>query len=132
MVTPSFTALALVCAAFDWRSHRIPYYLTIPLLALGLVIGPHWLAGFVTLAVLMGGYLLLLRLGRPAYWDADAMLGAAFAALLGWPLVGIALVLAGVLALAVQAVRRRVEPYTYGPYIVGCGLVALLLQRYGS
>ena len=128
----AFLALSATCAAFDWRAHRIPYYLTVPLLALGLVIGPHWLAGLVTLAVLMGGYLLLLWLGRPAYWDGDAMLGAAFAALLGWPLVGIALVVAGGLALAVQAVRRRTEPYAYGPYIVGCGLVALLLQRYSG
>lgn len=131
-MTAAFTATALICAWWDWRTRRIPYFLTLPLLVMGLLAGPHWQTGLIVLAVLMGGFLLLRVLGRIAYGDADAVVGAAFGSLLGWPAVGVMLFASASTALAVQALRRRPEPYAYGPYIVGCGLVALFLQRYAG
>ena len=135
VITGAAVALSLVCAVVDWRVRRIPYRLTLPLLAFGVWSGGHWVAALITLAVLFGTYLALLwRVGRDRlpYADADAVLGAAFAGLLGWPLAGYALTASGVLAVAVNWRKPPAQAYAYGPYIVGCGLVALLLRYYGG
>lgn len=123
---PAFVMLSFAAVVYDLRTMRIPYWLTLPLFALAMWIGDHQLAGVITLAVLMVGFVLLSLAGKLVYGDADAVLGGAFAALLGWPLVGVALVAGCAVALGVNRRRPGARPYPLGPYIVGSGLLFLL------
>lgn len=122
-----FVVLAAICAFRDLRSQRIPYWLTMPLFAVALYIGDHRLAGVITFVVLMAGFVALGYAGKMAYGDADAVLGGAFAALLGWPLVGLALVAGCAAAVVVNLRRPNTKPYPLGPYIVTSGFLFLLV-----
>ncbi|MBI3698323.1 MAG: prepilin peptidase [Acidobacteria bacterium] len=98
-------AVVLVGAATDWRSGRIPNWLTLPAMAAGLVlncfVGIGFLKALGGMLGALGLYFLFFVIGRGA---GDAKLMGAVGAFVGWPQVATVMVvvalLGGVAALA--------------------------------
>jgi len=109
--------VCFLAAVSDIRTKRIPDYLTLTALALGLLLsvsgGGYSFAGAVMAVVLLGGLFTLFAAAGGLGWG-DVKLAAAVGALLGWPLGAWSIVLyvlffttviGGVLGLVI-AVRR--------------------------
>ncbi|MHA6287531.1 prepilin peptidase [Maricaulis sp. CAU 1757] len=143
-----FTALAAL-AWIDARTYRLPDWLTLPLIVLGLVVnaglwGSVWAPiagaaiGYVSLVVIEHGYRALR--GRDGLGRGDAKLMAAGGAWCGaWMLpliVLIASLSAIVFILAISAVRRRLpdsaQPWPFGPWIALAIGVAWSIRVYDT
>ena len=132
----AFTVVVVHAAVSDFRTRRIPYTTTIAALGLGLGIAgqasgyPHaFLIAGVVWAGMYGLHLLTVFTGRTFGGDADAMLAAAFAPLLGiagvgWMLLGSA----GAAVAHLAVTRKRTDTVAYGPYLAVAGTVALALR----
>jgi leader peptidase (prepilin peptidase)/N-methyltransferase len=116
MLDCAFGWCLLALAWIDWRQLRLPDFLTLPLLAAGLiaavlegrealmsgVIGA--LAGYAALRLVGEGYLSLR--GQEGIGQGDAKLLAAGGAWLGWEALPWIVLLAALLGLALAAVQR--------------------------
>ena len=131
------TALLGTISLVDWRTRRIPNALNLALLAWALVQIAWLKQPTITSAglglLVSGGLFLLLALIRPgAMGLGDVKLAAVLGALLGFPLVLIALVVGifagGAVALYLILSRRSKGSSTmaYGPYLALGGWVAAL------
>ena len=110
--------VCVVAAVLDVRSRKIPNALTLPPVAVGLLLagsgGGYDLAAAATAAALLGGLFALFAAVGGVGWG-DAKLMAAVGALLGWPLGSWSIVLyallytalAGGLVALVVALRKR-------------------------
>lgn len=83
-------ALCITAAGFDLRSRRIPHFLTMPAVAVGLALavlggGGYGVAGAALAVVLLAGLFALFAVLGGVGWG-DVALMAAVGALLGWPL----------------------------------------------
>jgi leader peptidase (prepilin peptidase)/N-methyltransferase len=104
----------LLLLALDLEHYWLPDAIVLPLLALGLLAGPAQLADRALAAALLGGGLLVLRLGfaavrgREGLGLGDVKLGAAIGAWLSPLLIGPFLLLSALVGLWLAwAVRRR-------------------------
>lgn len=102
----------MVAAVWDWRTRRIPRWLTVPAFFVGLA--HAGLTGMLTSSLAAAGLGLglgLMLLQLDAFGGGDAKWLAATGALLGWHLwwwsVSIAMIAAAVWALAQLAARNR-------------------------
>jgi leader peptidase (prepilin peptidase)/N-methyltransferase len=135
----------LTLAVYDIRYLRLPNYLTLPLMPLGLVVGygiaparfpEHLLGcigGFVVFVAIAEAYRWLRR--RDGLGHGDAKLMAALGAWLGWPgLPSVVLIaaLSGLAVVLVQAVSERDmtldRPLPFGAFL---SLGAWLVWLYG-
>ncbi len=109
--------LCFLAAVSDLRVQRIPDFLTLPSLAIGLLMsiagGGYAVAAALTAVALLGGLFALFAAAGGMGWG-DVKLMAAVGALLGWPLAGWPIVLYALLfitlaggALGVVAAIRR-------------------------
>lgn len=85
-------------AATDWRSRKIPNWLTLPAMAAGLILNA--LGGRLTTALIgmlaaLGAYLLFFAMGFRGAGDGKMM--GAVGAFVGWPQVGVVMVLVALL-----------------------------------
>jgi prepilin peptidase CpaA len=104
-------------AAFDWRTRRVPNWLTFGITAVGVALAAvQWTP--VSIPGALGGFALGLLLMLPGHvvgatGAGDVKLFAAFGTLLGPMGIGVAFVyttlIGGVLALAVAVHRRRLQ-----------------------
>ncbi len=126
----------------DWWSRRIPDALGLALLACALaqmvlLHAPTFNASFLGLLVSGGVFLLLAVIGRGAMGMGDVKLAAVLGALLGFPLVLIALfvgiISGGLVAvgLVIAGRGKRGSTMAYGPYLALGGLVAALGALFG-
>jgi len=142
VLTAVLSLLLLVLASTDFERRIIPNRLSYPGMVLALVFAWAWPdrsvvdivagAGF---AVGVAGVLFALGLvfgggGSGALGMGDAKLVVLLGLVLGWPLVMSALfigvIAAGIPAIAMLLAGRRRSYYSYGPYLVLGGLIALL------
>lgn len=129
----SFVLLAGIAVFLDVFDNRhVPYKLTVPLLAAGILLGlvggrtegqVVLLAG-VTWAVVFGMSQLGRVRGVDTIGDADAMVLAAFAPLLGWPVIAWTVVAAGFGAICYGR-WCQVKTVPFVPFIVLAGFAAL-------
>ena len=134
---------ALIALAFiDLEHFLLPDRITLPLLAMGLLI--NTIGGFTDpLSALIGavsGYGLLWAIyhayraltGREGFGYGDFKLLGALGAWLGWQLLPLIILLsAGVgaaigITLILMRRHQRSEPLPFGPFLVGAGWLALL------
>ncbi|MCE5258525.1 MAG: A24 family peptidase, partial [Chloroflexi bacterium] len=120
--------LLVAISLTDWWSRRIPDALNLALFACALAQTvllriPTFNASFLGLLVSGGLFLLLAVIGRGAMGMGDVKLAAVLGALLGFPLVLIAL-FAGIISGGVAAVGlvvagrgKRGSTMAYGPYL---------------
>jgi prepilin signal peptidase PulO-like enzyme (type II secretory pathway) len=122
-------AALLAIAVIDFRTYRIPDWLSLPLIAAGLawavLTDRHWpahltgaAAGYASLA-LFGALYFRLR-GREGLGLGDAKLFAAGGAWLGWQALPLVLALAAVAGLIFALATKRREPaaqIAFGPWL---------------
>jgi leader peptidase (prepilin peptidase) / N-methyltransferase len=135
------SALALI-AVIDFRTYRIPDWLSLPLIAAGLLwaalegerpwsaylIGAG--AGYASLALF--GEVYFRARGREGLGLGDAKLFAAGGAWLGWQALPVLLAIAATagLAFALATRRRAVSAVAFGPWLaVGIWLCWLTIGR---
>lgn len=124
MLVATAYALLLGAVYFDLRSRRIPNYLTLPAMGLGLLVslaqGGLSGAGTSMLGLLLGGGLLFPLFAYGKFGGGDVKLLAAIGALRGASFVWRATLLGaasgGVLALLFLAYRRELGPVMLGLY----------------
>ncbi len=126
--------LCIVAAAIDLKSRKIPNILTVPALALGLILsilndegGGYDVAAAAMGVALLGGLFALMAVKGGVGWG-DTKLIAAVGALLGWPLRSWSLVLfalvytalvGGAMALIAVIRRRRLSATVKGVAALG-------------
>jgi leader peptidase (prepilin peptidase) / N-methyltransferase len=145
----SLAIVALALGAWiDWRSMRLPDWLTLPLLASGLAqaLVPLWVSWPDSAMGAGLGYglgwgvarLYRLRAGRDGLGGGDVKLLAALGAWLGWAMlpwvvVGAAAMALLTVVLLVQGGRLRYDqPVPFGPFLAlggGVGLVLTVAMR---
>lgn len=131
--------MLLVIAAIDFRTFRIPDWLSLPLIAAGLLraiaLGEAWPShvigagvGYISLAV-FGALYFRLR-GRDGLGLGDAKLFAAAGAWLGWQALPLVLTVAAVAGLAFALVTRRhpAAQLAFGPWLALALWVGWLLR----
>jgi prepilin peptidase CpaA len=113
-------ALVVTCAAFDWRTRRIPNALTLPAIVLGLVLygladGLSGLA-FSGKGLALGAGLFFIPYFLGGMGAGDVKLMGAVGALLGWQMTLVALfytALAGGLAAILAILKARAIKNSY-------------------
>lgn len=134
-----FVALSIACAVYDLRYRLIPYHLTGPLVALGVLLavwapGPAWPHLLVAVIVVVAGAALFLvrdRASNPLLGDGDVMVLGAYGALLG-PNVVVMVGVGAALGVIAQAMRSelayRPGYAPFGTFLVAGGLLALWVR----
>jgi leader peptidase (prepilin peptidase)/N-methyltransferase len=129
------TALLLALSLVDFQTRRLPNLLVLAVLGCAVLqalwLGKPTLGGAATgMAVALAVFGLIYLLGRGALGLGDVKLEAALGALLGYPLVLVAMfagIMVGGLAAAVLLLTRRAgrkDAFAYGPYLaLGAWLV---------
>ena len=138
-------AMLAAISAIDWRTHRIPDLLSLPLTAAGLAWNYGWGTGpfsnyligaglgYASLA-LFGTLYFRLR-GQDGLGLGDAKLFAAAGAWLGWRALPFVLLAASLAGLLFALGTRRLapapgdRPIAFGPWISFAILLAWLLDR---
>ena len=142
LLTAVFAALLLVIASTDFERRIIPNRLTYPAILLAVAMSWAWpdrsvvdIAAGGAFAVAVAGLLFALGMvfsggGSGALGMGDAKLVVLLGLLLGWPLAMTALfigvIAAGIPAVVMLIAGRRRSYYSYGPYLVLGGVIALL------
>ncbi len=127
----------IAVAVYDWRWSLLPDGFTLWLAIVGLA--GAWLRGLAPADILLGGlagagfFGLQFVLSRKRWvGSGDILLGAALGLLLGWRMLGLALLLAyfiGALAASVLLLmkrRRTSSSIAFGPYLVTGAFIAWL------
>ncbi|WP_141144729.1 prepilin peptidase [Schumannella sp. 10F1B-5-1] len=134
----ALAAVAAELARTDATVHRLPNRLTVPVIAIGLVVtgvrlllGELWAPGLLPVAAVSGTVLALGLVG--AFGMGDAKLGIAMALAGPTPLVIVAApilgtLFAGVAAVVVLARGGRGRRLPLGPFLLAGWAVALALQ----
>lgn len=135
----AFTFTVLICAAFyDLNQHRIPNWLTLTSIIMGLVFG-YFSSGVeglklsaIGLAVGFVAFLIPFALGGTGGGDVKLM--AAVGALVGWPLIVWAILLSCVVALFAAAAKaiwqgRFIKMLVNTWLIIKMTLIAVILKR---
>jgi prepilin peptidase CpaA len=118
MIFALLLIVSLTAAVLDWRSRRIPSWLTLSGIALGIALNlfergiiPGLLFSVAGMALALAVYLPLYALR--ATGGGDGMLMTAIGAAVGWKdwilVFAISAVLGGVVALAIAAANRRLR-----------------------
>ena len=127
----------LACAATDLLAYRVPDAVTVPALALALVLsaaagGPE-LASALMAAAMAGGLLLLAAvLTRGGLGGGDVKLGALIGAALGLPMAAFALaagiVIGGFVVIGLYAMRwlEKDQAFPFAPFLALAALAFLL------
>jgi leader peptidase (prepilin peptidase)/N-methyltransferase len=142
LLTAFFGVLLLVIASTDFERRIIPNRLSYPGMLLAVALSWAWpdrsvidIAAGAGFAVGVAGVLFALGTvfgggGSGALGMGDAKLVILLGLLLGWPLVMTALfigvIAAGIPAIGMLLMGRRRSYYSYGPYLVLGGVIALL------
>ncbi len=113
-------ATVVACAAFDWRSRRIPNFVTVPALGAGLLL--YGLAGgwaglaFSAKGLALGAGLFFIPYFLGGMGAGDVKLMGAVGALLGWQITLAALfytALSGGIMAAIVMLRRKMVGATF-------------------
>lgn len=142
LLTAVVGVLLLVLASTDFERRIIPNRLTYPAMLLAIAMSWAWpdrsvvdIAAGAAFAVGVGAVLFALGVifgggGSGALGMGDAKLVVLLGLLLGWPLAMTALfigvIAAGIPAIVMLIAGRRRSYYSYGPYLVLGGVIALL------
>ncbi|MBI3635618.1 MAG: prepilin peptidase [Candidatus Rokubacteria bacterium] len=129
--------MLLAIAAIDFVHQTIPDVLTIPGTVTGLVVNlatSHVTWFDAVLGIVLGGglFFVIILASGGGMGGGDMKLGAMLGAFLGWKIallsIFIAVILGGVIAIALLAtgVRKRKDPIPFGPFLAAGGAVGLI------
>ncbi len=134
-----YIAVLVSCAATDIASFRVPNAITYPAILLAFLVGAFLpdadFEGAVIGGAAAGGLMLAaLIISRGGMGLGDVKLATFAGLVLGWPLIGSALVLTAVaggaaaVVLLLSGLKGRKDPIPYAPFISAATLTVILWQ----